>query len=58
MKKNSIGRRQLMQYSAAGIALAASAKALAVESLSSAQSNEHLYKSAFTASVQANGKRD
>ena len=30
MKKNTIGRRQFVQYSAAGIAAVASAKALAV----------------------------
>jgi len=40
MKKNSIGRRQFVRYSAAGIAAVASAKALAEESISSPQSNK------------------
>ena len=40
MKNNHIGRRQLMQYSAASIALAASAKAQAEESLALTQSKE------------------
>ena len=41
MKDKQIGRRQLMQYSAAGIALAASEKARAEESI---QSSKRLYK--------------
>jgi len=44
MKDSHIGRRQFIQYSAAGIAVAASAKALAEESLSATQSNRSLYK--------------
>ncbi|MFC1597386.1 FAD-dependent oxidoreductase [Planctomycetota bacterium] len=43
MKDSHIGRRQFMQSSAASIALAASAKALAEESLSSTQSSENFY---------------
>ncbi len=43
MKDNHIGRRQFVRYSAAGIAAVASAKALAEESIASAQSSEHLY---------------
>ena len=43
MKKNSIGRRQFVRYSAAGIAAVASAKTLAEESIASAQSSEHLH---------------
>lgn len=40
MKDNHIGRRQLIQYSAAGFALAASAKALAEDSPQTTQSKE------------------
>jgi len=43
MKKNSIGRRQFVQYSAAGIAAVASAKAMAEESIASAQSSKQLH---------------
>ena len=43
MKDNHIGRRQFVQYSAAGIAAVASAKALAEESIASAQSSKHLH---------------
>ena len=42
MKDRHIGRRQFVRCSAAGIAFAASAKALAEESLWSTQANEHL----------------
>ena len=43
MKDSHIGRRQFVQYSAAGIAAVASAKALAEESIASAQSSKHLH---------------
>jgi glycine/D-amino acid oxidase-like deaminating enzyme len=44
MEDNHIGRRQFIHFSAAGIAAAASARALAAESLASAQSSTHLYR--------------
>ena len=43
MKDGHIGRRQFVRYSAAGIAAVASAKALAEESIASAQSGKHLH---------------
>ena len=43
MKDSHIGRRQFVQYSAAGIAAVASARALAEESIASAQSSKHLH---------------
>jgi heterodisulfide reductase subunit A-like polyferredoxin len=43
MKDSHIGRRQFVRYSAAGIAAVASAKALAEESIASAQSSKHLH---------------
>ena len=46
MKDRPIGRRQFVQYSAAGIALAASAKAWAEESIAASPSNDILYRKA------------
>ena len=43
MKDSHIGRRQFVRYSAAGIAAVASAKALAEESIASAQSSKYLH---------------
>ncbi len=44
MKDSHVGRRQFIQYSAAGIAVAASARAMAEESVSATQPGKHLYK--------------
>ena len=44
MKDSHVGRRQFIQYSAAGIAVAASARAMAEESVSATQAGKSLYK--------------